>query len=115
MTGGHNGHKFGCNTSEETKLLQSRTGWMCGVRAPSVRSDLEIVGSYFCPDMSANGEYNTLSNSVFYEILKFKSPYFSKDRRMSYCPIIMHLFLYFQFRTLSTSSYMCGSAWARGQ
>ena len=49
----------------ETKLLQSRTGWMCGVRAPSVGSDLEIVVSYFCPDMSAYGENNTLSNSVF--------------------------------------------------
>ena len=34
----------------ETKVLQSqsRTGWMCGVRAPSVYSDLKIVGSYLC-------------------------------------------------------------------
>ena len=37
----------------ETKLLQSRTGWMCGVRAPSVGLDLEIIRSCFCPDMSA--------------------------------------------------------------
>ena len=59
MTGGHNGHKFGCNTSVETKLLQSHTGWMCGVVVVSFKRFLSVKalsprsGEYLLPDYYA--------------------------------------------------------------